>query len=47
MRRLAAVGPILGVAAGRFGKLSVSGQALVTTIAEARVKKQELAWARA
>ena len=38
MSRLS-VGPNLGVAAGRFGELSASGQGLVTTIAEARVKK--------
>ena len=45
-RRLALVGPIFGIAAGRFGELSDSGQALVTTMAEARVRKQELAWGR-
>ena len=33
--RLASVGPILGVTARRFGELSASGHALVTTIAEA------------
>ena len=38
--RLASVGPILGVAAGRFGELSASGQASVTTIAEDRVKNR-------
>ena len=46
MRRLGLVGPILGVAAGRYGELSASGQTLVTTMAEARVKQQDLAWAR-
>ena len=46
MRRLALIGPILGVAAGRYGELSSSGQTLVKTMAEARVKKQDLAWAR-
>ena len=46
MRRLSTVGPILGVAAGRYGELSLSGQKLVTILAEARVKKQDLAWAR-
>ena len=45
-RRLASVGPILGVAAGRFGELSASGQTLLTTMAESRVKKQDLAWGR-
>ena len=43
-RRLTEVGPILGVAAGRFGELSDTGQKLV--LAEARVKKLNLARAR-
>ena len=34
------------MAAGRIGELSASGQALLTTIVEARVKKQDLAYAR-
>ena len=46
MRRLVTVGPIIGVAAGRYGELSASGQALVSTMAAARVKKQDLALAR-
>lgn len=45
-RRLAEVGPILGVAAGRFGELSDSGHKLVSTLADARVKKIDLARAR-
>ena len=39
MNRLASPGPILVVAAGRFEQLLASGQAFVTTIAEARVNK--------
>ena len=41
--RLAEVGPIMGVAAGRFGELSDSGQELISIMAEARVKKMDLA----
>ena len=45
-RRLAQIGPILGIAAGRFGELSDSGHKLVHTLAEARVSKLNLAWDR-
>ena len=31
-RRLATIGPILGIAAGRFGQLSESGHALVLAV---------------
>ena len=45
-RRLHQIGPILGIAAGRFGELSDTGHKLVHTMAEARVAKLSLAWDR-
>ena len=45
-RRLNQIGPILGIAAGRFGELSETGHKLVHTMAESRVAKLTLAWDR-
>ena len=45
-RRLTQIGPILGIAAGRFGELSDTGHKLIHTMAEARVNKLNLSWDR-
>ena len=44
--RLAAVGPVVGMAWGRYCEASQSVHRIVQTMAEARVKKQNLAWGR-
>ena len=44
--RLAQVGPIVGMAWGRFGEASKTVHSLVEVMAKDKVKQQNLAWRR-